>query len=102
MAIKVLFVSKYTVLRQGLSCLLEQEDKLELVGEDANGKEALDQVRKLSPDVVLLDIALPGGDAPEVMEWIKKAYPKIRIIALSGVVYISWPSSLIYLLFQLV
>ena len=83
MLIKVLFISKYTILGQGLSCLLRQEKDLKLVGEVATGKEAMHQVRELSPDAVLIDIALPEGDAPEVLEWIKKTYTQIKTVALS-------------------
>jgi len=52
--------------------LLRQEKDLKLVGDAATSKEAMNQVRELSPDVVLIDIALPEWDAPEVLEWVKK------------------------------
>lgn len=83
MAIKIILVSKYVILRQGLTCLLEQERDLKLVGEAATGKEAQQKVAESLPDVVIIDVALAEGDSPQVMEWIKKKYPQIYIIALS-------------------
>jgi DNA-binding NarL/FixJ family response regulator len=80
MATKVLFLSAHTLLRQGLSCLFQQEDDLELVAEGASGKAAMEKILELSPEVVL--IALPDGNTPEVSNWIRETYPQIKVVVL--------------------
>lgn len=83
MAIKVLLVSKHILLRQGLSCLLKEEKDLKLVGEATTGEEARERVGESLPDLVLIDIALMEGDTPEVLEWLKRTYPQIKMVAIS-------------------
>ena len=59
--IRVLIVDDHAVLRQALRLLLEAEPELEVVGDAANGREALETCEKLLPDVVLMDMVMPGN-----------------------------------------
>ncbi len=63
--IRVLVVDDQPLVRAGFGMILQSVDDLELVGEGATGREAIDQVRKLSPDVVLMDIRMPEMDGVE-------------------------------------
>ena len=62
MTIRVLLVDDHPVVRFGLRSLLDAEDDLEVVGEAGDGREAVDVCRVLRPDVVLMDLRMPGGD----------------------------------------
>ena len=58
--IRILIVDDHTLLRQALRVMLEGEQQLEIVGEAVNGREAVDEVARLRPDVVLMDMVMPG------------------------------------------
>jgi DNA-binding NarL/FixJ family response regulator len=81
--IRILLVDDHTLLRQGLRAILEQEKDLEIVGEAADGGEALRRVTKLKPDVVVVDISMPKVNGIEATRRILAARPKTRIVALS-------------------
>ena len=70
--IEILITDDHPLLRQGIRRLLEQHEDFKIVGEAANGPEALELARELSPDVVLLDLAMAGGDGLEVLARIKE------------------------------
>lgn len=81
--IKVLLVDDHPVVRKGIvSCLANQEN-LQIVGEAANGDEALLKVRELAPDIVLMDINMPGKNGLEVTEILRKESPRTRVLILS-------------------
>ena len=80
---KILIVDDHTIFRQGLKMLLEQEDDMEVVGEAGNGLEALDLAKKLKPEVLLLDIAMPEMDGVQVAQKLKKILPEIKVIVLT-------------------
>jgi len=70
-------------MRAGLRAILEDEPELQVVGEAANGEEALHLAGEYQPDVVLLDIGMPGMDGIEVTRRLVKLSPKIRVLILS-------------------
>jgi len=72
------------VVREGFRKMLEFEDDMEVVGEAQDGRQAVVQVRKLNPAVILMDIAMPGLNGLEATRQILKALPEARIIILSA------------------
>ena len=81
--IKVLVVDDHTIVRDGICALLGLAGDMEVVGEAANGKEALDVIGKLLPDVVLMDVAMPVMGGLEATRRIRKKFPKDKILALT-------------------
>ena len=81
---RILLVDDHEVVRLGLKALLEQHPHFEVVAEAANAKEAMEQVERWLPDVVLMDIRLPGASGIEVCEKITNSYPEIKVIILTS------------------
>jgi len=81
--IRVLLVEDHTLLRQGLRSVVEDCVCLEVVGEASNGLEAIDAVRLLRPDVVVMDINMPMMNGIEATRRIKDEFPDTSIIGLS-------------------
>ncbi len=81
--IKILVVDDHAILRDGLRALIDLNDDVEIIGEASEGKEAIEKVQELAPDVVLMDIAIPGIDGLETTRRIKKKNPKMRVLVLS-------------------
>jgi len=81
--IKVLLVEDQTLPRAGFRALLDTSDALEVVGEAANGREAVKQAKKLNPDVILMDVAMPEMNGIEATRQIHAAQPQVRILMLS-------------------
>jgi len=81
--IRVLLADDHIILRHGLSRLLRGEPDMEVVGEAADGKSAVDLIRELLPDVVLMDINMPGMGGIEAVKIIHKELPDIHVIGLS-------------------
>ena len=81
--IRVLIVDDHAVVRAGIRLLLDSQPDMKVVGEAQDGQESLVQVRKLKPDVVLMDITMPGMGGVEATQAIKKAYPQVQILALT-------------------
>jgi DNA-binding NarL/FixJ family response regulator len=82
--ITVLLVEDHTVVREGLRNLIELEDDFEVVGEGHTGREAVVQVKKLQPDVVLMDIAMPLLNGLEATRQLLKANPAAKVLMLSA------------------
>ena len=82
--IRVLIVDDHQVVRQGLRFVLEQEDGIEVVGDCADGAEAVAAVGRLRPTVVLLDLFLPGEDGISVLTQIKQARPATEVLMLTS------------------
>ncbi len=81
--IKVLLVDDQPLLRMGFRLILEGENDMHIVGEAADGLEALTQAAALAPDVVLMDVRMPKMDGLEATERIAKQYPDTKIIILT-------------------
>jgi len=73
------------VLRDGLRSLLEASGEIEVVGEAGDGRAALDAIERLKPDVVLMDISMPGLDGVQATEILHERLPALRIVMLSMV-----------------
>jgi two-component system response regulator NreC len=82
--IRVLIVDDHAVLRQSLRYLLEAQGGIEVVGEAANGREAVDLSEKLQPDVVLMDTVMPGLNGIEATRQIRRQQPKTKVLMLTG------------------
>jgi NarL family two-component system response regulator LiaR len=85
MSIQVLLVDDHRVVRQGLRMFLSLDPEIEVVGEAANGEEALKLVGQLQPDVVLMDLLMPVMDGIESTKKIRKKFPDTEVIALTSV-----------------
>ena len=81
---RILLVDDHEVVRLGLKALLDHHDKFEVVGEASTAKEALEQVARLHPDIVLMDIRLPGTSGIEACEEIIKQFPDTRVVMLTS------------------
>ena len=81
--IRVVIADDHAVVRSGLRLLLEREDDLEPVGEAGDGQAAVELVRSLQPDVVLMDVVMPGGGGIEAAAAIQQEAPGTRIVMLS-------------------
>src|SRR4030042_4929117 len=80
---RVLVVDDHTIVRDGICVLLGLAGDIEVVGEASNGREALDVVKKLLPDVVLMDIAMPIMGGLEATHRIHKDFPHVKVLALT-------------------
>jgi CheY-like chemotaxis protein len=81
--IRVLLVDDHTVMRQGLALLLESEPDITIVGQAADGHEAVELAGQLLPDVILMDVSLPKLNGIDATRTIHTDWPNIRIIGLS-------------------
>src|SRR5436853_6197865 len=79
---RCLVVDDHTVVRQGLDLLFGDLDDLELVGEVTNGEEALEAVERLQPEVVLMDVRLPGIDGVSAVKRIHQSAPGVKFVIL--------------------
>jgi DNA-binding NarL/FixJ family response regulator len=80
---KILVADDHTLVRAGLTSLIARLPEMEVVGEAADGRQALRMVRDLQPDMVLMDIAMPGLNGLEAAERIHGIHPQTKIIILS-------------------
>jgi len=81
--IKILVADDHPVVRKGLQSCLARQDRLKIVGEASDGDEALKKTRELSPDVVLMDISMPGMNGLAVTEVFRKEHPDVKVLVLS-------------------
>lgn len=82
--IRVMIVDDHKVVRGGLKAFLLSFDDLALVGEARSGEEALQVCRDTQPDVVLMDLVMPGMDGSAATRLIREAYPAVQVIALTS------------------
>jgi DNA-binding NarL/FixJ family response regulator len=81
--IRLLIVDNHTLFRQGLVSLLQSEPGYEVIGEASSGEEALNTVPELDPDVVLMDVKMPGIGGVETTRRLVEAYPQLRVLMLT-------------------
>ncbi|MDQ6910572.1 MAG: response regulator transcription factor [Actinomycetota bacterium] len=81
--IRVLVADDHELFRRGLTMVLEAEEGIEVVGQAGDGQAAVAKVGELTPDVVLMDVRMPGTDGIEATRQICKAFPATRIIVLT-------------------
>lgn len=78
-----MIVDEHKILREGLATLISRQPNMEIVGEATNGREAIELVDKVSPDLILMDVAMPSLNGIEATRKIKSKHPNIEIIGLS-------------------
>jgi NarL family two-component system response regulator LiaR len=82
--VRVMIVDDHAVVRSGLSAFLKAYDDLEFVGEAGGGAEAVDRCQEYAPDVVLMDLVMPGIDGAQATKLIREACPGVQVIALTS------------------
>jgi DNA-binding NarL/FixJ family response regulator len=82
---RVLVVDDHEIFLQGLVLLLDRDERLEVVGTATNGADAVTLAAELRPDVVLLDVVMPGMDGYEAAEAMRDRVPDTAIVLVSGV-----------------
>jgi len=80
---KILVADDHRVLREGLKRIIEQSKDMQVVAEAADGAEVLTHLKKISVQVVLLDISMPGASGIDILKQIKTKYPKLAVLMLS-------------------
>ena len=81
--IRVLITDDHSIVREGLTLILETADDIEVIGEAANGIEAIQLVAAQPPDVVLMDLRMPGMDGLTAIEHLQRDYPQVAIVILT-------------------
>jgi len=82
-SIRVLLVDDHPFFRKGIASLLSSEPGFEVLGEASDGQEAIEKARDLMPDVILMDISMPGVNGLEATQRIKQEIPYVRIVILT-------------------
>jgi DNA-binding NarL/FixJ family response regulator len=81
--LRIFLVDDHALVREGLRAVLARQATMQVVGEAADGREALKVIERSSPDIIVMDISMPGLNGIEVTRQILKVHPKIKILALS-------------------
>lgn len=81
--VKIIIADDQTLMRDGLQTILSLEEDMEVLAVARNGQEALERVRQLRPDLVLLDVQMPVMDGIECTKMLKREFPEIRILILT-------------------
>ena len=82
--IRILIVDDHAVVRKGLAMVLRLEPDFEVVGEAGDGHQAVELARRLRPDLVLLDLVMPGMSGQEAARALRSAVPGVRVLVLTG------------------
>jgi NarL family two-component system response regulator LiaR len=82
--IRVLVADDHAIVRKGICALLATESRIDVVGEASDGREAVDLARSLQPDVILMDLVMPGMDGLEAIQQINDRQPETRILVLTS------------------
>jgi len=81
---RVLIVDDHPIFREGVQAILECEDGIEVVAQSADARDGLKQVRELLPDLVIVDITLPGCDGIEFIKMVSAEFPSIKLLTVSS------------------
>jgi two-component system, NarL family, response regulator NreC len=84
MSIRIVLADDHVLLREALKSLLDNESDIEVVGEADNGRHALEVVRNVQPDILILDIAMPELNGMDTAHQMRARFPEVHVIALSG------------------
>jgi two-component system response regulator NreC len=82
-SIRILIVDDHAVVRAGLRMLIDAQDDLEAVGEAGSARDAIFQARSLKPDVILMDVVMPGQSGLEVLPRLLEEHPEAKVLVLS-------------------
>jgi two-component system response regulator DegU len=83
MAIKVMIVDDHNLVREGLKAVFSQGDEIEVVGEAGSGEQAIEMVDQVKPDVILMDISMPGMNGIQATKAIRDKHPDAKIVILT-------------------
>jgi DNA-binding NarL/FixJ family response regulator len=83
MAVKVLIVDDHEIMREGMSALLHKYSEYEVVGQAADGRQALEMVSRLEPDIVIMDVGMPNLNGVDATKQLRSQHPNLKIMALS-------------------
>jgi len=83
MSIKVLLVDDHAIIREGLRSLLKKQSEMEVIADTDDGRKAIELVRELLPNIVIMDISMPGLNGIEAARQIIAEFPDVKVIALS-------------------
>ena len=81
---RIMLVDDHPLIREAIGHLVAGAPEFELIGEAADGKECLAHIDELHPDILILDIAMPGMNGEQVARELRRRHPELKIIALSG------------------
>jgi len=81
--VRVLVADDHTIVREGICLMLKAQPDLEVVGEAADGREAIAKARQLVPDIVIMDLTMPELDGLEATRQIKQTHPQVQVLALT-------------------
>ena len=82
-SIRVMIVDDHNLVREGLKAVFDQGDEVDVVGEAGSGEEAIEMVGKVEPDVVLMDISMPGMNGIQATKLIRDKYPGVKVVILT-------------------
>ena len=81
--IRVLIADDHVIVREGLRALLEAQPDIKVVGEATDGEETVNRTKEIQPDIILMDITMPGMNGLEATRQIKEHYPDVKILVLT-------------------
>ena len=82
-AIRVLLADDHVIVREGLSQILEESDRIRVIGQASNGTEVMEFTKTTRPDVIVLDYSMPGVDTPYVIKHVRTESPSVKVLILT-------------------